>query len=162
MKKLIIFSSLFVLFLASVVFYLKLTSTPVFFNSRIGSLRIENKNPIILDIYLNFSLKLNKFLIKGIKPKSIAIVYTDKVRPSYQYIDDNQKIDFGSTIDILSLNEVLIYIYVSENVLRSSDAEHQIKEYTLNVIQFYQGKEEVTQQNQFNNFFKLPIYVKNI
>ncbi len=167
MKKVLLYLVLLSLFLViSVATYkYSLDFVPIKFSSKHPSISVTKNTSRLFDIYSSLILEIGYKNILGVKPKLIGIIYTDKIRPDNKVFAnkvfiDSDKHDLGSTIDVSNKNEVLIYIYVSENVLKNKDAESIIKKYTIDTVRFYQGQKKSSLVDLFSKLIKLPIYVR--
>lgn len=134
---------------------------PVKFSSNHPSVDIVKANSKVFDIYSNLVLNIANKDIWNVKPKVIGIFYTDKIRPDNKILNDSYMQDLGSIIDIANENEVLIYIYVSDNILNNGNSNQIIKDYTIKSIRYYQRIDKSNIDNIFSKLIKLPINVKN-
>lgn len=153
----------FVFILLSLAIYLYYFAklTPVKFNSLHPNIQITNSSSKFFDIYSNLALNIKNTAIWNVKPSVMGIFYTDKIRPDNQAIKDDYLQVLGATIDIVNKNEVLIYIYVSDDIINSDNSNKTIKDYTIETIRYYQGIGKNNMDNIFSNLIKLPIHVKS-
>lgn len=153
----------FVFILLSLAIYLYFFTklTPVKFSSLHPNIQIVNSSSRFFDIYSNLVLNIKNTAIWNVKPSVMGIFYTDKIRPDNQVIKDDYLQALGATIDIVNKNEVLIYIYVSDDIINSDSPNKIIKDYTIKTIRYYQGIGKSNIDNIFSNLIKLPLYVKS-
>jgi len=151
-----------IVLIASAYFWSKTQLIPIRFNSLHPQIEITKQESYLFDIYTNFALDIKNRKLWDVKPKILGIFYTDKVRADNRISDRDNLIKFGSTITRETNSEVSIYIYVSESVINSADAKEKIKDYTLDVIGYYQFLENERKDDVYTKFFKLPINVKKI
>lgn len=138
---------------------LKVTLLPIKFSSTHPNISVSRSESLLFNIYSNYVLKIKTTDMWGTKPKIVGVIYTDKIRPNNQVLDDNREVNFGSLISSTEDNTALLYIYISKNVIDDKDAKDKIKNYTIDTIKYFQQKEYI--DNIFSKFIKLPVNVKN-
>ena len=134
---------------------------PVKFSSNHPSIDIVKTNSKTFDIYSNLVLGIASKDIWNVKPKVVGVFYTDKIRPDNPKIIDSFTQDLGATIDVTNENEVLIYIYASNNIIEGENPDKIIKEYTIETIKYYQWLDNTTNNDIYSKLIPLPINVKN-
>lgn len=149
-----------VILVAVPFFIIKGSIEPVKFSTIHPNIKITRSESILFNIYTNYELKIKTTDMWGVKPNIVGIIYTDKIRPHNQLLNENNEVDFGSLINITEQNESLIYIYVSKNIINSNDAKNRIKRYTVDTISYFQQKEGLN-NDIFYKITTLPIDVKN-
>lgn len=134
-----------------IFYYYSATIVPIKFNSKHPNIAIAKTESLLFNLYANTYVNP--------QIKVIGIIFTEKQRTDNSAVRDGYQ-TFGSTLDIINPGELVIYIWVSDNILMEEKAERKILEYTINTIQYYQ---EVKQQKQLKwllDLIKIPFYVK--
>lgn len=161
MKYILIALSILLVVFTTIYILTKQSFILVKFNSRHPQISITKSDSYTFNLYSNIKLQIKSKNIWGVKPKLIGIIYTDKARADNKIINDERDLDFSSTIDVINGNEIIIYIYVSENVASNNNAKKRIRDYTIDTIQYYQNQDKVKSNNLFSGLVRLPINVKD-
>jgi len=148
----VIFLVVFLITLALGIFYFySVAIVPIRFNSRHPNIAIAKTESILFNLYANTFVNP--------QTKVIGIFFTDKKRVDNLVIVDGYE-TFGSTSDIINPGELIVYIWVSDNVLGEKGVERKILEYTIDSIQYYQGTKQEKQLKWLLDLIKIPFYVK--
>ncbi len=155
---------LFAIFIILVVFLTintYLGYTKVVFNSKNERIELKNNKSASFEFFLNLILNLKSDSVSGINPKTIGVFYTDKERADNKMISDRGTVNFSSTKDTSNPDNILIYIYVSNETISNPDFQKQILDYTINTINYYKRQPNYYIYKLLSKYLELPINVKN-
>lgn len=135
--------------------------TKVVFNSRNENIILSSNKSSSFEIFLNLILNLRTDLISGIKPKTIGIFYTDKPRADNKIYSDDGNLNFSSTKDSTDLENNLIYVYVSDEIINSQDFQRLVLNYTIDTISYYKRQPNYKIYSLLSKYLEIPIHAKN-
>ena len=162
MKKVLVYLVLLSLFLVISIATYKyfLDFVPIKFSSKHPNISISKNTSRLFDIYSSLISEVGYKNILGVKPKLVGIIYTDKTRSDNKELFDGDQHGLGATIDKANRDEILIYIYISENVIKNKNTESIIRDYTIDTMRFYQRQKKSVLIDLSSKLVKLPINVK--
>lgn len=159
---------IFVLIFTSLgIWYVSFSLVPIKFNSKHPRIETAKSESLLLNLYVSYFLDVGKseFLVedidkavKTVRPRVIGVVFTDKQRMGSPVIFDKEPV-IGLTLDSNTLNELLVYIWVSDKVLEKEDANRTILNYIVNNLS-YRQKQKGSLHKILLNLVKTPFYVK--